>query len=139
MIGWVVGRQAGTYTHYVLEYAAPGLPGLLGCKYVQCSRSRAKGVALGPHEQLQLDVSGRSSAVCRVGTWQWPLFPPLDLGKKSPEIRGSSGRDWTQACPGGQGTTLHHHQAAAATANANHPRASTANSTVLATQARDES
>lgn len=34
---------------------------------------------------------------------------PLDLGKKSPEIRGSIGRDWTQ----GQGTTLHHHQAAA--------------------------
>lgn len=66
-------------------------------------------------------------------------FPPPTWGRKGPEIRGSNGRDWTQ----GQGTTLHHpfiklQLAAALPPNANHPRASTANSTVLARQARDE-
>lgn len=40
---------------------------------------------------------------------QWPLFSPRPGEGKSPEIRGSNGRDWTQ----GQGTTLHLHQAAA--------------------------
>lgn len=71
--------------------------------------------------------------------WLATISPPLTWGRKGPEIRGSNGRDWTQ----GQGTTLHHpfiklQLAAALPPNANHPRASTANSTVLARQARDE-
>ena len=75
------------------------------------------------------------------GKW-WPLFQPpsFDLGKKRSRNQGI---EVEEIGPRGQGTTLHHpfiklQLAAALPPNANHPRASTANSTVLARQARDE-
>lgn len=59
---------------------------------------------------------------------------PLDLGKEKPRNQGI---EWKRLDPGA-GDHPPSSSSCSTTANANHPRASTANSTVLARQARDE-
>jgi hypothetical protein len=64
---------------------------------------------------------------------RWPLFPPPPGEEKS----RNQGIEWERLDPGA-GDHPPSSSSCSTTANANHPRASTANSTVLARQARDE-